>query len=169
MRLKYEYFSTDLRTPWHLKKYRLSLLHLALGLFCLFKTSYQNQPRITQEVEWPPLYNPPLHRTPTWLLTNRKQWNDWKRTRAFCPQIRDKTGYNDKTGRTCDKETYKELKWDPTPALQRKRNNKLLKGTQSAMGMRWPWHYFCQFEKRSPQPEIKCTRRIHLEIRLNLA
>ena len=25
-----------------------------------------------------------------------------------------------------------------------------------------------QFEKRLPQPEIKCTRRIHLEIRSNL-
>ena len=44
-----------------------------------------------------------------------------------------------------------------------------LKGTQSAMGPRWPGHYFCQFEKRLPQPEIKCTRRIHLEIRFNLA
>ena len=30
-------------------------------------------------------------------------------------------------------------------------------------------HYFCQFEKRLPQPEIKCTRRIYLEIRFNLA
>ena len=44
-----------------------------------------------------------------------------------------------------------------------------LKGTQSAMGPRWPGHYFCQFENRSSQPEIKCTRQIHLEIRFNLA
>ena len=36
------------------------------------------------------------------------------------------------------------------------------------MGTRWPDHFFCQFEKRLPQPEIKCTRRIHLEIRFNL-
>ena len=41
-----------------------------------------------------------------------------------------------------------------------------LKRTQLAMGQRWPGHYFnCQFEKRLPHPEIKCTRRIHLEIR----
>ena len=30
-------------------------------------------------------------------------------------------------------------------------------------------HYFCQFEKRLPQPEIKSTRRIHLEIPFTLA
>ena len=41
----------------------------------------------------------------------------------------------------------------------------LLKGTQSAMRSRWPGHYFCRFEKRLPQPEIKSTRPIHLEIR----
>ena len=29
------------------------------------------------------------------------------------------------------------------------------------MGPRRPGHYFCQFEKRLPQTEIKCTRRIH--------
>ena len=40
-------------------------------------------------------------------------------------------------------------------------------GTQSAMGPRWPGHYFCQFEKRLPQPEIKSTRPIHLEIHFN--
>ena len=40
-------------------------------------------------------------------------------------------------------------------------------GTQSAMGPRWPGHYICQFEKRLPQPEIKHTRPIHLEIRFN--
>ena len=41
-----------------------------------------------------------------------------------------------------------------------------LKRTQLAMGQRWPGHYFnCRFEKRLPHPEIKCTRRIHLEIR----
>ena len=45
----------------------------------------------------------------------------------------------------------------------------ILKGTRWAMWPRWPGHYFCQFEKRLPQPEIKCTRRIHLEIRFNLA
>ena len=28
---------------------------------------------------------------------------------------------------------------------------------------------FAEFEKRLPQPEIKRTRRIHLEIRFNLA
>ena len=47
--------------------------------------------------------------------------------------------------------------------------NKHNKGTQSAMGPCWPGHYFCQSEKRLPQHEIKCTRRIHLEIRFNLA
>ena len=41
----------------------------------------------------------------------------------------------------------------------------LIKGTQSAMGQHWPGHYFWQFEKRLPKPEIKSTRRIHLEIR----
>ena len=44
-----------------------------------------------------------------------------------------------------------------------------LKGTQSAVGLHWPGHYFCQFEKHLPQPTIKCTCRIHLEIRFNLA
>ena len=44
-----------------------------------------------------------------------------------------------------------------------------LKGTESAMGPRWPVHYFFPFEKRLPQPEIKCTRRIHKDIRYNLA
>ena len=43
----------------------------------------------------------------------------------------------------------------------------LLKGTQSAMRPLWPGHYFCRFEKRLPQPEIKSTRPIHLEIRFN--
>ena len=37
------------------------------------------------------------------------------------------------------------------------------------MGPRWPGRFFSQFEKRLPQPEIKGTRRIHLEIHLNLA
>ena len=37
------------------------------------------------------------------------------------------------------------------------------------MGPRWPGHYFCQFEKRLPQPKIKCTRPIHQEFRFNLA
>ena len=37
------------------------------------------------------------------------------------------------------------------------------------MGPRWPGHYFYQFEERLPQPQIKCTRRIHLEVRFNLA
>ena len=41
------------------------------------------------------------------------------------------------------------------------------KRTQSAMGPRWPGHYFSQFEKRLPQPEIKSTHLIHLEIRFN--
>ena len=35
------------------------------------------------------------------------------------------------------------------------------------MGQRWPGQYFSQFEKRLPQPEIKSTRPIHLEIRFN--
>ena len=39
------------------------------------------------------------------------------------------------------------------------------KGTQSAMGPRWPGQYLCQFEKRLPQPKIKSMRPIHLEIR----
>ena len=44
-----------------------------------------------------------------------------------------------------------------------------IKGTQSAMWPHWPGHYFCQFEKRLPQPEIKSTRQIHLEIRFSPA
>ena len=44
-----------------------------------------------------------------------------------------------------------------------------LKGTQSAMGPRWPGHYFCQFEKRLPQPEIKSTHWTCLEIHFNPA
>ena len=28
-----------------------------------------------------------------------------------------------------------------------------IEGTQSAMGPRWPAHYFCQFETRLPKPE----------------
>ena len=44
-----------------------------------------------------------------------------------------------------------------------------IKGTQSAMWPHWPGHYFCQFEKRLPQPEIKSTRQIHLEIGFNPA
>ena len=44
-----------------------------------------------------------------------------------------------------------------------------VKGANSALGPRWPGHYFCQFEKRLPQPEIKSTCRIHLEIRFNPA
>ena len=34
----------------------------------------------------------------------------------------------------------------------------LVKGTQSALGPRWPGHYFSDFEKCSPQPEIKVLR-----------
>ena len=46
-----------------------------------------------------------------------------------------------------------------------------VKGTQSAIGPRWPGHYLCQFEKCLPQPEIKSQihGRIHLEIRFNAA
>ena len=45
-----------------------------------------------------------------------------------------------------------------------------LKGhSQSAMWPRWPGHYFRQFEKSLPQPEIKWTRQLQLEIRFNLA
>ena len=43
------------------------------------------------------------------------------------------------------------------------------KGTQSAMGLHWPGHYFCQFEKHLPQPELKTTYQIHLEIRFSPA
>ena len=42
-----------------------------------------------------------------------------------------------------------------------------LKGSQSAMGLHWPGLYFCQFERCLPQPEIKSTRQIHLEIHFN--
>ena len=42
-------------------------------------------------------------------------------------------------------------------------------GTQSSMGPRWTGRYSCQFEKHLPEPEIKCSRPIHLEIRVNLA
>ena len=42
-----------------------------------------------------------------------------------------------------------------------------LKASQSAMGLHWPGLYFRQFEKRLPQPEIKSTRPIHLEIHFN--
>ena len=35
------------------------------------------------------------------------------------------------------------------------------------MEPRWPGQYFSQFEKRLPQPEIKSTHLIHLEIRFN--
>ena len=37
------------------------------------------------------------------------------------------------------------------------------------MGPCCPGQYFCQFEKCLPQPEIKSTRRMHLEIRFNPA
>ena len=39
-----------------------------------------------------------------------------------------------------------------------------LKATQSAMGMCWPGHYFCQFDKHLPQPKIKCTRWIRVRV-----
>ena len=35
------------------------------------------------------------------------------------------------------------------------------------MGLRWPGLYFRQFEKHLPQPEIKSTHLIHLEINFN--
>ena len=35
------------------------------------------------------------------------------------------------------------------------------------MGLRWHGHYFCQFEKYLPQPKIKYTHPIHLEIHFN--
>ena len=41
--------------------------------------------------------------------------------------VMDKTDYNDKMDSLVDeKQTYEVLKQDPTPALQRKLNNKLL-------------------------------------------
>ena len=36
------------------------------------------------------------------------------------------------------------------------------------MGPRWPGHYFCQFENSLPQPKIKWTHQLHLEICFNL-
>ena len=45
----------------------------------------------------------------------------------------------------------------------------IFKETQSAMYLRWPGHYFGQFEKHLPLPKIKPTHRIHLEIRFNPA
>ena len=56
-----------------------------------------------------------------------------------------------------------------TTAEGKNRVRHKLKGTQSAVGLRWPGHYFCQFEKHLPQPAIKCTHQIHLEIPFNLA
>ena len=47
------------------KQILLRLLYLALRLFCLANTSYQNRPRITSEVECPLLYNQPHYRTVT--------------------------------------------------------------------------------------------------------
>ena len=49
---------------------------------------------------------------------------------AFCSsgvKLLDKTDYNDKTDTLFNdnKQTYKVLKREPTPPLQRKRNNKL--------------------------------------------
>ena len=44
-----------------------------------------------------------------------------------------------------------------------------VKGTQSAMGPRWPGNYFCQFEKRLHQSEIKSTCRIHHPLQSYLA
>ena len=35
------------------------------------------------------------------------------------------------------------------------------------MGLRWPGHYFSQFEKCLPQPKIKSTRLIQVEIHFN--
>ena len=44
----------------------------------------------------------------------------------------DKTDYHDKIDKLVnDKQTYEVLKGDPTPALQRKLNSKLLQLTQS--------------------------------------
>ena len=40
--------------------------------------------------------------------------------------VTDKTDYNDKMDSLVKKQTYEVLKRDPTPALQRKLNNKLL-------------------------------------------
>ena len=37
------------------------------------------------------------------------------------------------------------------------------------MGICWPGHYFSQFDKHLPQPEIKCMHWIHLEIHFKLA
>ena len=81
MRVKHNYFPRDLNTRWHLNKYQLRLLYLALRPFCLVNTSYQNRLRITSEVEWPLLYNQPIYWTATWLLRNRKHWN-WKPART---------------------------------------------------------------------------------------
>ena len=47
-----------------------------------------------------------------------------------------------------------------TTAEGKNRVRHKLKGTQSAVGLCWPRHYFCHFEKRLPQPAIKCTRQI---------
>ena len=56
--------------------------------------------------------------------------------------------------------------WKKAPSfmIQAFPDLKNLKGTQSAMGPHGPGHYFCQFEKPLPQPEIKSMHRIHLEI-----
>ena len=35
-----------------------------------------------------------------------------------------------------------------------------LKGAQSVIGLCWPGHYFCQFDKHLPQPKTKCMRWI---------
>ena len=44
-----------------------------------------------------------------------------------------------------------------------------LKGHSQLRDHADPEHYFCQFENRLPQPEIKSTRQIHLEIYFNPA
>ena len=35
-----------------------------------------------------------------------------------------------------------------------------LKGAQSVIGLCWPGHYFCQFDKHLPQPKTKCMHWI---------
>ena len=42
-----------------------------------------------------------------------------------------------------------------------------IKGTQSALPPHWPGHYFPNFEKSSPQPEIKVTHQVLLKIHFN--
>ena len=120
-----------------LNEYRPRLLYLVLRRFCLVSETYQNLPRIinirsriASTVQSASIPDNSVTKDEQQALKRLKNGNNiviLPADKGRVAVVMDKTDYFDKMDALAnDKQTYEELKPDPTPALQRKLNSKIL-------------------------------------------